>query len=521
MKNCYLFLFLAPFIFSTTSVAQLNQVSSTINEAWFSLTPVNEPTARHENAFVAHGGALYLLGGRGVKPVQRYDPEDNAWSSGAYPPLQLHHFQAVSFNGLIYVVGAYSGTCCDAEYGVSHIYTYNPGSDKWTKGDAIPEARRRGSAGAVVHNNKIYIVGGLDGGHGSPSTSYSWFDEYDPATGNWKIMPDAPRKRDHFHATVFNNKLYMIGGRDTSDPSVIGKMIPEIDVFNFNTGTWSTLPSSQNLPTQRGGSTSVVYNNEIVVLGGESPNQTLAHSTSESFDPIAGKWRTLPPLNVGRHGTQASIMDGKVYIAAGSAQKGGGPELNSAERFEDATNSQVTVSHTLNPGWNLVALPLATSESAYNEIYSDIPLQSDSRPFGWDNGYKRTSSMVFGSAYWLILDKNADGVHAQSITGIPITANEYSLKKGWNMISGLSCDNVVVRGVSSNPIGAIPTGALYYFDEGYKPAYSSNYPRGIMNQGYGYWIKANQNATLNLDCGGSKLDSDEQAFLQEPTQSKL
>ena len=506
MKHCYYIFLCASFTISSLSVAQTSV--SAANEAWFSLAPINEPTARHENAFIAHQGGLYLLGGRGVKPVQRYDPGTNAWSSGAYPPLQLHHFQAVTYRGLIYAIGAYSGTCCDAEFGVSHIYTYNPGTDTWAQGDPIPQARRRGSTAAVVHNDKIYIIGGLEGGHGTPATSFSWFDEYDPMTGDWKILPNAPRKRDHFHATVLNNKLYLVGGRDTSDPSIVGKMIPEIDVFNFNTGTWSTLPAENNIPTLRGGATAVVYNNEIVVLGGESPEQQLAHATVESFDPVSGLWRTLPNLNVGRHGTQASTLDGNVYIAAGAAQKGGAPELNSAERFQNTTNNQVTVVHELQPGWNLVSLPLAMSETLYDELYQDIPLKPNYRPFSWEDGYARTSSMEFGKAYWLRLERSAEGVQQQALTGTPVTAREYNLQKGWNMIGSLSCDNVSIRGVSTNPVGAIPPGALFYFDGAYRTAFTPNYPRGILNQGYGYWIKTNQNATLNLDCGSSKHGMD-------------
>ncbi len=46
------------------------------------------------------------------------------------------------------------------------------------------------------------------------------------------------------------------------------------------------------------------------------------------------KWDVGIKLIQGRHGTQAVVYKKKVYIAAGSANKGGGPELNDMEMFK-------------------------------------------------------------------------------------------------------------------------------------------------------------------------------------------
>jgi len=42
----------------------------------------------------------------------------------------------------------------------------------------------------------------------------------------------------------------------------------------------------------------------------------------------------LPSLPVGRHGTQAAALGDKVYIAAGSGNRGGGPELDDLWRIQ-------------------------------------------------------------------------------------------------------------------------------------------------------------------------------------------
>ena len=499
------------FAFSTlfTSAQSTAQSTSQLDAFWSTIPTENEPNERHENGFVAYNGKLYLLGGRGLKRTQIFDPETNTWTDGAFPNFQMHHFQAVVHNNLIYVVGAYSGTCCDAEFGVSHVWIYNPQVDGWSQAHEIPEGRRRGSTGAVVYNDKIYIVGGLDGGHGDPATAYKWFDEYDPSTGQWKVLPDAPRVRDHFHATVYNGKLYLIGGRNTSVSSITGATIAEIDVYDFATGSWSTLDSSKNLPTPRGAPASILYQGEILVIGGETSGQTLAHNETEAFDPVAQTWSTLGSLVVGRHGTQAALLDNAIYLAAGSAQKGGSPELDSIEKYEDGTVQIIQREQSMQPGWNMIGLPVNPSDSNFESVYDEVDLANGLQPMTWDgnSSYTASSNLSIGKGYWLKIDDNASNTQNQTLFGTSIDALQVQLTEGWNMISGPSCDNVILLGSSTDPTGAIPESSLYLFDDGYVPAYNSIFQRGRLDQGIGYWVYASNDAILTMQCGGSKTEA--------------
>ena len=105
--------------------------------------------------------------------------------------------------------------------------------------------------------------------------------------------------------------------------------IAEVDVYDFAKGQWTTLEAP--LPTLRAGTTVVATKDQFIVMGGESPTQVSAHDEVEALNIETGKWRTLPPMLQGRHGMQAVHYDGKVYIAGGSADRGGGPELNSLD----------------------------------------------------------------------------------------------------------------------------------------------------------------------------------------------
>lgn len=300
---------------------------------WETPEAINSPVPRHENAFVKVGDKFYLLGGRGIKAVGIFDPASKTWSEGAPVPLEISHFQAVSHQGLIYVMGGLVGGW-PSETPLSHILIYNPLMDSWLIGPEIPAYRQRGAAGAVAYNDKIYLVCGIVNGH--TSGWVSWFDEYDPATNKWTELQDAPRARDHIQVAVVSDKLVVAGGRKSG---YLGQgleaTIGETDIYDFNAGKWSTLTSpAGDIPTQRAGGTAVAVGDEVIIIGGESGTQVAAHSEVEALDITTGKWRSLPPLQRGRHGTQVLLSEASLYIAAGCGNRGGSPELDSFEAYE-------------------------------------------------------------------------------------------------------------------------------------------------------------------------------------------
>lgn len=302
--------------------------------SWETLPGGDRPQQRHESGYVKVGERFYLVGGRGERLTQAFDPASGEWTDGAAPPVEMHHFQAVAHDGKVYVVGAMTGGY-PAEPPLTHVYVYDPAADRWAQGAEIPADRRRGGAGAIAHEGKIYVVAGITNGH--TDGHVAWFDAFDPATGEWTRLADAPRARDHFQVAIVDGKLYAAGGRRSSAGTgqTFELTVPEVDVYDFATGRWSTLPAASNLPTPRAGSTTVALNGEIVVIGGESAAQQPAHAEVEALDPATGRWRALAPLNTGRHATQAVLHEGKLYLAAGSSTRGA-TEINSQEVFTPA-----------------------------------------------------------------------------------------------------------------------------------------------------------------------------------------
>jgi len=313
-------LILTLFFFSGICQAQQN--------SWEILETKNEASPRHENSFVELNGKFYALGGRMDRPVEEFDPKTNSWKQLATVPMNFHHFQALAFENEIYVIGAFTGGY-PHEKPIANFLIFNPETNTWREGPKIPEDRLRGSVGVFSRNGKIYLVCGIIDGHYDGHVS--WFDEYDPKTNTWNVLPDAPRPRDHFGAALVGDRVYVAGGRTSH--AAIGKVldltIAEVDYYDFKTGTWDT--EKNGLPTPKGGSSSIGYKEYLVVMNGESNTQELSHAEVEVLNTKTGVWAKLDSLNQGRHGTGIIHFKGKLYVVAGSAKRGGGPELNSIE----------------------------------------------------------------------------------------------------------------------------------------------------------------------------------------------
>lgn len=293
---------------------------------WIDLDEDESYTRRHECSFVQAGDQFYMFGGReSAQQLDTYDYATDTWTTSASAPIEFNHFQATEYEGLVWVIGAFKTNNFPTEQPADGVYVYDPANDVWMDGPAVPEDRRRGSTGLVVHGDKFYIVGGNEEGHNGKYVD--WFDEYDPRTGAWTILADAPNARDHFHAAVADGKLYAVGGRLSGGPGgTFAPLIAEVDVYDFATHSWSVLPPASDLPTPRAASAVAYFDGLVMVIGGEGNGQ--AYSTVEALDPTTGNWQTLASLNHQRHGTQAIVSGDGVYVAAGSPNQGGGRQWN-------------------------------------------------------------------------------------------------------------------------------------------------------------------------------------------------
>ncbi|GEC72593.1 Kelch motif-containing protein [Flavobacterium flevense] len=356
-KNILIFFLI--FLKGFYSVAQSDNLS---NYRWTTIDTKGKVTARHESSMVEYKEKFYLIGGRGMNPVDVFNPKTNTWEEKSKPPLEIHHFQAVIYKDAIYLIGM-TGRYPNEEP-LNNIWLYYPEKDKWEKGAEIPQFIKRGGAGAVVYQDKIYLVCGIDLGHTSGTNNN--FNSYNLITGEWETLTKAPHIRDHFSTIVVDDNMYCIGGRNTSFhlPDNFGaffdQTMPYIDVYNFKENKWHTMKEELPYPTAAGGL--VYFQNKIIYFGGEGFLKQ-AYNTTQCLDLSSGKWSQLASLNTGRHSGGTVVHNNKIYVAAGSPVKGGA-NLNSMEVFS-LDNNWISLFN----GKNLEGWEVKNSEKDNGKIF--------------------------------------------------------------------------------------------------------------------------------------------------------
>ena len=294
--------------------------------SWQVITTKNTIPGRSECGMAACNGKLYLVGG-GALPTEVFDPATLTWSSKAKAPVDMNHFQPVSYQNKIYVLEAFTGGVYPDQPNLKNVYIYDTDKDVWTQGGSLPAERSRAAAGAALHNGKLYLVAGIQHGHSSGTTNM--FDEYDPKTDQWKALPDAPHIRDHCAASVIKDKLYIAGGRNTSyhEPnnfmSFFGKTVLEVDCYDFKTGQWSTLAA--RLPLGSGGGSMVNLDDKLYYMGGERATDTEANQPRKNvywLDPsTTDPWKETDNLKEARNGMSAAVISHKIYVFGGAGPK--------------------------------------------------------------------------------------------------------------------------------------------------------------------------------------------------------
>ena len=266
---------------------------------------------RSEVASAFVNGKVYILGGLARNQEastlnQEYDPATDIWRDRRPMPFPLSHPNAAVLNGKIYVIGGFLAQVHVAAQ--DSAFEYDPVADSWRI--LAPLKVPRGSIGVAAVNGKIHAIGGRT----VDRVTSAVHEIYDPATNMWSAGPPLPKARDHFATAVANGKIHVIGGRfnlpvDHTDMH---------DIYDPATNTWTSGPP---LPTSRGGGAAAFYKGMIVIMGGECRDFKPFNET-EGFDVATGRWRTLTPMPIGKHGITGTTDGQVMYIAGGNPECG-------------------------------------------------------------------------------------------------------------------------------------------------------------------------------------------------------
>ncbi|KAH7532919.1 uncharacterized protein LOC107416750 [Ziziphus jujuba] len=155
--------------------------------------------------------------------ITRYDPSNNAWERLTSIPGLLHNhvlkdFSMVSIADSVFVVGGRlyrkvfgSGQDTDDDDTGevrSTVLRYDVRNDSWSR--CAPMRVARFDFACTVYDDKIYVAGGkttVDCTGGLSSA-----EVYDPALDQWKAMPSLTTGRHKCVGVTWQGKIYVVGG---------------------------------------------------------------------------------------------------------------------------------------------------------------------------------------------------------------------------------------------------------------------------------------------------------------------
>jgi N-acetylneuraminic acid mutarotase len=212
-------------------------------------------------------GRIYLIGGFGttsnvpISDVHIYDIAAKSWSDAAPLPAPRGGHAAVVLDGKIHVFGGGNSQTTLADHTM-----YDPASDTWT--DLAPLPRSEGSPAGAVLGGSIYAIGGRSG-----RSDFGDVYIYDAAADVWSDGP-AIDPRGTAGAVVMCNTIYLFGGESQAQNAVLSDVL-RLDVAS---GTWEALTP---MPTARNFARAVLMGDAVYVVGGSLEPMT-SHASAGS-----------------------------------------------------------------------------------------------------------------------------------------------------------------------------------------------------------------------------------------------
>jgi N-acetylneuraminic acid mutarotase len=146
-----------------------------------------------------------------------------------------------------------------------------------------------------------------------------------PAVGGWETVAPLPVPRSEYAATVLDGLIYVAGGFGAG--TNFDRYDPEVDA----------LESLADLPAFRHHLSLIALDGAIYIAGGLDEAANRATDTFWRYDPAGNAWETLEPLPQGARGSLGGgAIDGKLYIAGGSAGDLSGPATGDLARYDPA-----------------------------------------------------------------------------------------------------------------------------------------------------------------------------------------
>ncbi len=274
---------------------------------------------------------IYAIGGIGDadsvnSSVEICDEETYFWTLKTYLPDARWGFAAEAVDGMIYIIGGMIG-----EEETSSVLMYDPVTESFTEKNPMPTARSITDAAAV--DGKIYVFGGAIQDASGNFVPTSIVEMYDPESDVWTQKSSLNRARKALMASEVDNRIYVIGGSETTDPAGL----TTVEMYDPSTDSWS---AKQNMHVRRWSPSASVLDGKIYVIGGEKgiedgwPGLNIV----EMYDPATDSWFHKTPMPTSRRSHSSSVLNQEIYVMGGTVGESE-PAIRMVEAYFDTASA--------------------------------------------------------------------------------------------------------------------------------------------------------------------------------------
>lgn len=200
---------------------------------------------------------LAVFAGNSNPSVAFYNIATDSWTT-ANLSQPRDGLASVSNGTKAFFAGGWRDVLPPVYYDVVDIY--DSSTKKWST-TKLSKARAFLSATSV--GSKVFFAGGFDG-----TLDSDVIDIYDTNTNTWSVIHMSV-ERSYVAAASAGNKAFFGSGTQLYDPvknlNAEGKTLDIIDVYDNNTGIWSTL----TMPTARYYAGAIGFQNQLFFIGGQ------------------------------------------------------------------------------------------------------------------------------------------------------------------------------------------------------------------------------------------------------------
>jgi len=231
------------FAIGGSSFSNTNYEYNPETNSWDSVAPM--PTARQGIDCGIVDDKIYVIGGITsfssiTKKNEVYDPATNTWSEKTSIPTLRNRSAIVTMDSLVYVIAG-AGSSSNIWQNIGTVECYNPKTDTWKTKSNLPIKPLK--PGAVVVNNTIVVLGGMDANNNSLSTVLIYNKEND----SWKSITPLPKVNYVGAFASVGNKIYVIGGSNSTPTETYYSDVYEGTLTDSVPTSVNTFKSEENL----------------------------------------------------------------------------------------------------------------------------------------------------------------------------------------------------------------------------------------------------------------------------------